>query len=91
MTTSTLTTPTIIQAPKKNYVKGKCPSSRIQPILLDSNGNLLEGCEIVYVLKLFNPKANFVQEVASQRKMLQYVHKVEARKLYSELQKEVKD
>jgi hypothetical protein len=51
MTTSTLATPTITQAPKKLYVKGKCPSSRAQPVLLDLDGNPIKDCEIVYVLE----------------------------------------
>jgi hypothetical protein len=60
MTTSTSTTPTIIQAPKKNYVKGKCPSNRTQPVLLDLDGNLVEDFEIVYVSELsINVKAMF--------------------------------
>jgi hypothetical protein len=67
MTTSTLTTPTIIQAPKNIYVKGKCPSNRAQPILLNLNGNHIVDCEIVYVSELPNPKATFVEEVAGQR------------------------
>jgi hypothetical protein len=70
MTTSTLATPTITQASKKLYVKRKCPSSRAQLVLLDLNGNHIKDCEIVYVLKLPNPKATFVQEVASQIKTL---------------------
>lgn len=57
---------------------------------MDLDGNPIEDYEIVYVWELFDPKATFVQEVASQRKMLQYVRKVEVRKLHSELQKEVK-
>ncbi len=48
-TTSTLATPTITQAPKKNYVKRKCPSSRAQPVFLDLDGNPVKDCEIVYV------------------------------------------
>jgi hypothetical protein len=55
---------------QKLYVKGKCPSSRAQLVLLDLDGNLVEDFEIVYVSELSNPKATFVQEVTSQRKML---------------------
>jgi hypothetical protein len=70
MIASTSAIPTIIQAPKNIYVKGKCPSSRAQPIFLDLDGNPVEDCEIVYVLELPSPKATFVQEVAGQRKTL---------------------
>jgi hypothetical protein len=70
MITSTSTTPTIAQAPKNIYVKGKCPSSRAQLVFLDLDGNLIKNCEIVYVSELPNPKPTFVQKVAGQKKTL---------------------
>jgi hypothetical protein len=91
MTTSNSVVATISQAPKKWYIKGNWASSSKQPVFIGSDGNPIEGQQVVYLAEFPDSETGFVQEAAFQKKTMYYARQKEARKLQVELQKEVKD